>query len=831
LEQVSNSYFIYRNFANTKRNKFQAIKILFLKVTNYCIIRVRIFLGEMHMKKVELLAPAGSMESLYAAVQSGADAVYLGGNKFSARAYASNFDEENMTYAVNYCHLYGVKVYITINTLIKESEIKEALQYVSFLYSIGVDALIIQDTGLAYLIRRNFPKFEIHASTQMTVHNGEGALLLKNSGFSRIVLSRELSLQEVKHISKDLGVETEIFVHGALCICYSGQCLMSSMIGGRSGNRGRCAQPCRLPYTLIDRENEKESSAYILSPKDICTLDDIEKIIENSTSSLKIEGRMKRPEYVAGVVDVYRRAIDSVYEGKEFNFEEENNKLLKLFNREGFSKAYFHGNKGRDMMAYNFPKNTGVLLGKVIKNSFVELKEALTLGDGVRNGEEGFTVSKIILDGKEVEEASSGDKVKLLPLKYSTGDVLYKTSDTRLLSELEAFYKNNYERKIELPLSISFKVNEPLKLNTIYNDKGFSVTGEVIQTALKKPLELEKVEENLRKSGDTSFRFNSIEVESFEEGFLPVSAINSARRQLVKQIEEHVIDGSMRELKEELDYSMALSNDEKFADTIVVVNSINQLKAVKDSMTNPYAALDIFKRQSTLNIESVIELDYKKLYLRVPNIIKTEFDHVCSIIEKMLPHIQGIITANLGIISRFNKRTNIIGDYKLNIFNSYAFGFYKDYVNAAAISVELNKKELVETIKNKNLPVQVKIYGKEELMVSEYCPIGSVFGEKSSSSSCSEDCAKGDYVLKDRKGEQFILRTDKFCRSYIYNGVGTNLIPHVDELKNLGVSSFRLDFVDEDYEETLRVINSFKEGSWQGEYINFTRGHYKRGVE
>lgn len=783
------------------------------------------------MKKIELLAPAGSIESLYSAVQSGADAVYLGGSKFSARAYASNFDEENMINAVNYCHLYGVKVFITINTLIKENEMQEAIEYVRFLYSIGVDALIIQDVGLAYLIRQNFPDFELHASTQMTVHNGEGALLLKDAGFKRIVLSRELSLHEIEHISKDLGVETEIFIHGALCVCYSGQCLMSSMIGGRSGNRGRCAQPCRLPYTLIDRKNNRESSAYILSPKDICTLEDLEKIIASSTSSLKIEGRMKRPEYVAGVVDVYRRAVDSIYENRYFDLEKENNKLLKLFNREGFSKAYMLGNKGRDMMAYNFPKNTGVPVGKVIKGSIVELSEDVALGDGIRNGEEGFIVSKIIKDGNEVSEAFKGEKIKLIPSKYKSGDNLYKTSDIKLLKELEGFFKNNYERKIELPLNIKFKVNEPLILRTQYDSMCFSAEGDIVQTALKKPLDNSKVQENLKKSGDTAIKFNEINIECFEEGFLPVSAINSVRRELVEKIEQYIIENSKREYKKELIYPRYYIKKSKLPSTVVVVNSIDQIKALKDCDINTVIAVDVFKKQAPVKLEELIDLDIKELYLRVPNIVKTEFEQVCSIIDKYLGHIQGIITANLGIINRFKDRTNIIGDYKLNIFNSFGFSFYKEYMLGAAISVELNKKELSEIIKNKNLPVQMKLYGKEELMVSEYCPIGSTLGGKSSLSYCSEDCGKGSYVLKDRKNEEFILRTDKFCRSYIYNSAATNLIPHIEEIKRLGVDSFRIDFIDESYDQAIEVLNSYKEGKWQGEYEGFTRGHYKRGVE
>ena len=302
------------------------------------------------MKKVELLAPAGSMESLYAAINNGADAVYLGGSKFSARAYASNFDNENMKIAVDYCHSYNVKIYVTMNTLLKENELNEAIKYVGYLYEIGVDALIIQDLGLLKLIEERYPDFEVHASTQMTVHNGEGALYFKEKGFHRIVLSRELSLDEIKYISKDLNIETEIFVHGALCVAYSGKCLMSSMIGGRSGNRGRCAQPCRKEYVLESTENGNKKG-YLLSPKDMCTIDNMKEIINSGTYSLKVEGRMKRPEYVAGVISNYRKAIDKELENKDFNIKEGKKVLLQLFNREGFSSAYMKKNVGRDMMS------------------------------------------------------------------------------------------------------------------------------------------------------------------------------------------------------------------------------------------------------------------------------------------------------------------------------------------------------------------------------------------------------------------------------------------------------------------------------------------------
>lgn len=807
------------------------------------------------MNNIELLAPAGSIESLYAAVQAGADAVYLGGSKFSARAYASNFDNENMIKAVEYCHLYNVKVYITINTILKQHEVEEAVEYAEFLYKIGVDALIIQDLGFANLIRRKLPNFELHASTQMTIHNAEGALFFNKLGFKRIVLSRELSLNEIKYISSELGIETEIFIHGALCVCYSGQCLMSSMIGGRSGNRGRCAQPCRLPYTIINKKNMMEKKGYILSPKDICTIKDIKEIIDSGTTSLKIEGRMKRPEYVAGVVQAYRKAIDRVLKSndtmckelnngnedngylsrKEFNPENENKKLLQLFNREGFSKAYLFGNTGRDMMAYSFPKNTGLELGKVEKDLTIELKENVSLKDGIRNGNGGFTLSKIIKKGKEAEEALKGDRVKLLPSEYRSGDVLYKMSDVKLTKELEEIYISPYERKIELNLLVKFKVNEPITLSTFYRNQDFIIEGEKVQKALKKPLDKERIIEGLSKAGNTPFKFKHIEISEFEEGFLPVSAINEVRRELVAKIENYTLNNDKNKIEntniqsnieraEELKESKPTAN---IPEIIVYLSSEEQLRAFMESDFK-CAAINPF---GELNFNYISKLKDKKVFLRIPNVIKEEFEILCKTIEENLKNIYGIITSNLGIISRFKGIIPIIGDYKLNIFNSYALDFYKNFIEGSCLSAELNKKEIKDVAKNSQIPLQVLLYGKVELMVSEYCAIGSTFGERCSSKSCNGACKKGDFILKDRMGEEFTLKTDKFCRSYVYNAVPNNLIPNMNELKSINIKSFRLDFIDEDYNETKRILQAVKNEKWEADFSGFTRGHFKRGVE
>lgn len=793
------------------------------------------------MDKIELLAPGGSKESIYAAVQGGADAIYMGGSKFSARAYANNFNEEELIEAVNYCHLYNVKVYIAFNTLIKEEELAEALEYGKFLYEIGVDAIITQDMGLFKILKEAIPDFEIHASTQMTIHNGEGALFLKNEGFQRIVLSRELSLDEISYISKDLNIETEIFVHGALCISYSGQCLMSSVIGGRSGNRGRCAQPCRLPYTIISKSRGESREGYLLSPKDTCTIEEIKSLVESGTSSLKIEGRMKKPEYVSGVVTTYREAIDSVYDNKKFEIAPKKGMLNQLFNREGFSKAYLRGNIGRDMMAYNCPKNTGVFLGTVEKDLTIKLQKDIRTQDGVRTDNSGFTITNIIKGKEKVKEAYKGDKVKLIPTKYKAGDKVYVTSDTELLTRLQKNYEDIYGVKLPLAIKVRFVPGERFYLSTIYQGKEFEAYGENVEIASNKPMDKESIIKNLNKLGDTPFKLENVEFENFEEGFLRVSSINSVRRDLIEEIinyvktrdKRNIEEETYREFKDENLYKDIREDKNRFNDEyLICVKTMEQLKGVlkfveENLDRTPAIAIDLFKKGEALNLE---EVDYENLYIVVPNIIKSEFNLVIQAIEKNISKIKGLITANLGIINVFKNRLNIIGDYKLNILNSESYDFYSKFTDISALSVELNSKEMFSLAKNIKMPVQVVVYGKYELMVSEYCVIGSTFGDKSSTSNCNFRCDKDRFVLRDRMNEEFLVTTDKYCRSHIYNTLPVNLVPFIRELKKNNINNYRVDFIDEDYSKVLKVMGYI----FKDEDVDLgktTRGHYKRGIE
>ena len=786
------------------------------------------------MNKIEVLAPAGTIESLYAAINKGADAVYLGGNKFSARAYASNFDNENMQKAIDYAHSYGVKIYVTINTILKENEIEEAVRYVGYLYEIGADALIIQDLGLFKRIKEEYPDLELHASTQMTIHNGEAAIYFKEKGFHRLVLSREMTIEEIKHISTDLNIETEMFVHGAICVSYSGQCLMSSIIGGRSGNRGRCAQPCRMEYTLKG-EKSGEQKGHLLSPKDMCTIDDVKDIVESGTHSLKIEGRMIRPEYVAGVVDNYRKAVDKVLFKTKYNVQEGKGQLLQLFNRSGFTNAYLKGNTGKDMMSFNSPKNAGVPLGLVDKAGEIKLKESLSLGDGIRYRDKGFSVSKILLNGKEVTSANRGDVVKLFPIDYKKGDELFKSLNKQLFDDLEDYIKP-YNKKISLDAKVKFIVDSPIEITILHNNKEYIFTGEVVQKAEKRPLDKERVEEALKKSGDVPFKLNKIEFTHFEDGFLRIADLNNLRRDAFEGIIKSICKESRRKRpkKEDKKASPIKQNNTDITEVYSCITK-EQLQALLDSNVKNIA-FDIFSREmGALRASDIIDTfeKYSKdlnLYVKTSSIIKGEFDRVCSSIDKVKPYIKGLITSNIGLINVYKDSLMIIGDYKLNIMNSQSLAFYQNEITIPTLSMELNRGEIKEILRNNKGNNAYVIYGKPELMISEYCPIGSTFGGRKTNVNCNAICTRDRFTLIDRVNERNRVMTDLFCRSYILNPVPLNLFDEVNNLKEIGIKTFRFDFRDESYEDVIKVLNMYR-NSEDYDRSNYTKGQFRRGIE
>ena len=719
-----------------------------------------------------------------------------------------------------------------MNTLLKQHEINEAVKYAGFLYEIGVDALIIQDTGLINKCKMIYPNLELHASTQMSIHNDDGAIYFNERGLHRIVLSRELSLEEIKHISRDLGIETEIFVHGALCVCYSGQCLMSSMIGGRSGNRGRCAQSCRMQYTLTS-EHSGEKRGYLLSPKDTCLIEDIEGIVKSGTSSLKVEGRMKKPEYVAGVTRNYRKAIDKVIHHTKFNIKEGKHELAKLFNRQGFAKAYLYKNTGRDMMSYEYAKNTGVFVGKVLDKGEVILEENVGLGDGIRFNDDGFTLSKILLNGKEVKEAKAGDKVKMFPSAgYKKGYRLYKMSDKKLYDELKDYTKP-YLRKILLKGEAEFSVNLPVTLKTKFNGKEYKVYGDNFEAAENKPLTMERIEESLKKSGDIPYKFSEIKFNSFEDGFIRISSLNNLRRELFEEILKDNTSGYRRK-REDKEYKQNTAKNEKNIGVIFSCTTKQQLKAGinNENVKNIAVNLHFSRHKVFLNKEDLknINCEGKSIFLKLPSVIKNDYDITLKLIDDVITNIDGIITCNAGIIKRYKDKTFIIGDYKLNLYNAEGVHFYSEDVDIPLLSTELNRKELKESMKMINVPVGVNVYGKTELMVSEYCPIGSTFGGKTSNKPCNGSCMKDNFTLIDRMNERFRILTENSCRTHILNSVPLNLINEIEELKSFGIENFTVDFKDESYDEVNIILNEIKTGQ-RDENRVYTKGHYRRGVE
>jgi putative protease len=482
--------------------------------------------------EIELLAPAGSWESFTAAVENGADAIYMGGQLFNARQYAANFDDKELERAIDYAHVRGVRIYMTLNTLLDDYEIEQALEYLRHPYEWGIDGLIVQDLGLAAGVRRYFQGLDLHASTQMTTYNLEGVNILEKLGFKRVVLARELSLAEIEAIATKTGVEIEIFIHGALCVSYSGQCLMSSMIGGRSGNRGKCAQPCRQKYDLVTLESgeAKMSRKYLLSPRDLCSAEFLDKISTSGVKSLKIEGRMKSPEYVAIVVGTYRKYLDRALEKTEkddYHFEsEDSTRLAQIFNRGGFSKGYFFGKTGKDMMSFEKPKNWGVYLGETVsyqpgsKLLKIKLNSDIGIGDGVEiwnkdDESPGNIITEIRVNGKNTGSAQKGQTVEIGSLsgKIAKGVKVYKTSDKKLNEAARESFSGKLLRRTPLYGAITIEEGgrAEFEVTDTKGNKASAKSDMIAETALVKPLQEDRVLEQLSKTGATPFYFNKID--------------------------------------------------------------------------------------------------------------------------------------------------------------------------------------------------------------------------------------------------------------------------------------------------------------------------------
>ena len=737
------------------------------------------------MKAIELLSPAGAYPILKAVIGAGADAVYVGGPAFGARAYADNFSKEELLESIDYAHIHNRKVYLTVNTLLKEREMEEQLfDYLLPYYEQGLDAVIVQDFGVLTFIREAFPQLSIHASTQMTVTGTDGAAFLQKQGASRIVTARELSFEEIQKIKSDTGVEIESFVHGALCYCYSGECLLSSMLGGRSGNRGRCAQPCRLPYEVLNAAGERltREATHILSPKDLCTIGMIPQLAECGIDSFKIEGRMKQAEYAAGVTSIYRKYID-LYEqyGREAFHVDKNDekKLESLGSRSGFTTGYYTRHNGPDMITFSKPNHT------------------------------------------------------------KTDEKLHETIR-------KTYLQKDLQRKIKGNLKLFCGKNATLSVGT--GEAEVQIFGEPVEAAQKKPLDKNTVSEKMQKTGNTSFVFESLEIEMDDDIFVPIGQLNALRRDALHALEEKLLADTGRigmavkpkSHKSDIGTRNVRTADIHTADfsTTVSVQTTEQLACVckTDYVTRICLDADTFLRtEDTADLQKAyqsITAAGKEACFILPVIFRERtrqryerlYDTVFTI------PFDGIIVKNyeeIGFLQRHAYTGTVMADHDLYTYsNRTQEAFAQSGICRNTVPLELNYKELRHRDCSNS---ELLIYGYLPLMVSAGCIFKSL-----------KKCQKKESLcyLKDRYGKHFAVRnycTD--CYNILYNSSPLALFGMRQEVESIHPKSLRMQFTTESVKETEKILSFFEKiyiqkGKWeQNDWKDYTNGHMKRGVE
>lgn len=732
--------------------------------------------------KSELLAPAGSIEGMKAAIAAGADAVYMGGELFGARAYANNPEEEGLKEAIDYVHLHKKKLYLTVNTLLKNKELNTQLyDYIAPFYEQGLDAVIVQDFGVLAFLKKEFPKLPLHASTQMAVTGAEGARLLKEFGVSRVVTARELSLLEIKEIYDQTGVEIESFIHGALCYSYSGMCLFSSMLGGRSGNRGRCAQPCRLPYKVEchGKRTGGQKEEYPLSLKDMCTIELLPEILNAGVYSLKIEGRMKKPEYSAGVTRIYRKYLDlyeknpSAYHVEKSDFEE----LLELYQRDGFSQGYYKQHNGRMMVA--------------LENLKQQKKEK-----GVRQRDEAlFQTLKKEYTEKKLQEKMNGT------LMLYTG--------------------------------------APAILDLEYDKIRVSVKGDTIEMAQNQALTEERVRKQMMKTGNTPFCFETLEIQTDGQGFLPMQSLNELRRTGLSMLEEQYLNQFRRTLPEKKEKPRKEPAKLKSSEEIccyVSVETEEQLSAVLERPEIDGVYFDstlVWGKTAEQKLNQIVERIHKKkkeAYLMLPYVLRKEkTDQIRTLIQYSSKYLEGFLIRNveeLGLLETLGVLNQAVCDFGLYTMNDESKQFLDEKgVKRTTIPLELNEGEIK---KRENSNSEMMIYGYYPMMISAQCL----------KKTCERCEKKTDIVtLTDRYKSRFRTKTVcDFCYNVIYNSIPTGFLQEEEKIKNFGIKNLRISLTTEGKQQSKEVLELFL-----GVYKNkkavpknvseFTKGHFKRGVE
>ena len=792
----------------------------------------------------ELLCPAGSLESLKAAVNNGADAVYFGGRDFNARAGAQNFSDEELVEAIDYAHFRGAKANITINTLYKggsSDEIDRAFDFAANMYKAGADAFIITDLGLFSRIKEHMPNISLHASTQMTVHSLEGVLLLKAMGFDRVVLSRELGLNEIRHIADLSGLEIEVFAHGALCVSYSGQCLMSSMIGERSANRGKCAQPCRQHYNFF-KNTKKSASGYLLSPRDIMTLPYLKEIAESGVNTLKIEGRMKSAEYVAVVTKAYREQLDRVEAGVYDVPAQDIERVTQIFNRGGESSVgYFFDYSGAHMMSTKTPKSTGTYLGKVISVAkgagrtgklkvLIKIENEVVAGDGA----EVWTNIGEHAGGYITESAVPGTTISVyLNGSARAGDLVYKSYDKRLSDQAKADAKLDM-RKIKLNLGLKIKADQPMEMTLERDGIIGKAVGETPELPKNQPLGRERILEQLTKLGNTTFEVDLESAEAEVDGnlYVPMSALNNLRRECVLDFEEKYVQSFRRTFvrsKKDSEQIMAKSAKHE-AKLCVQVTTEEQLSAAcEEGVEKAYFSTNNY---GTNKLSDTITkyADKTALYIALPRIMRP-FDEAKMInLVKVLENtqIRGYLVSTygqLGVLRRFSKK-EVITDYTFNVLNPLSYDYLHELgAHGVTLSTELSLGEM------KAFPGgETIVYGNMPLMTTVQCPVGHYSNRDESGKCRGAKYDQASYILEDKTGATFSVLTDcDNCVATILNGHKLNMQEKLDRFNETNVEWLRLMFFREDAGAVRSVLQAFENREEPVDFVTY--GHYFRGVK
>lgn len=746
------------------------------------------------MKKnvVELLAPAGNVESFIAAINAGADAIYMGLGKYNARAMAKNFDLDDYIRCLDYAHIRGVKVYLTLNTLVEDDEIKEIISMLSKLYVYGLDAVILQDIGLATIIHKVFPDLHMHASTQMSVYSLEQIKFLEDIGFKRVVLARELTLEEIKYITNNSNIEIEVFVHGALCVCVSGQCLLSFAIGNRSANKGQCAQPCRMKYTLCSNNGDNIENTYLLSKKDIYGLDILKDIIKSNVASLKIEGRNKTPEYVAYIISRYRKYIDLYKKNGDVvldNIDQKN--TLQMFNRSGKSHGYLKGIEYKNSITTISPKNTGIYLGKVLdkKDNYIKVKlnEDINLHDGIEIYNDRNKISTIVTCIKDNNLKQINNLVKkenIVYLGYVKGkvkinDKVYKTSSNILNNEVRNRYLKKSIRRRKLTLDIKIKENETIKLSTKIDDRRYMYDTLIVpEKSQNKPIDLDTLIRVFSKTQDSGIEFFDINAEIDNGLFVRISQLNEARRNFVNMLEKgccirrSVIDKDTI-INLIVGYDIPVCKRKIHYKNILSVYSydktVDYIKLYKNKYNKELDRID-FTAQDYLKYQKDILNKYSKYNLGIylsSFTLKNTDQYIKNNLEYLLKNGVNIVIIGsyryISILKELKKKYNfyIIADYALNINNIYSAKF----VNSLGVDIIVPDFDC-SNLQIKNIDKYFNIELVDDyitVMTSRYCILGS-FIAKRNNYNCSAPCLKNKYYILDKYNERYnILANNADC--------------------------------------------------------------------